>query len=81
MRLSIFPTIISMIAALAFMFAFMTSGVTFLPTFFNLVGIAALVWLSIFVFGGIIRHGRAHLRARQLPDVQNKVISRTERRA
>jgi|GEM_PF-3021187 len=81
MRLSVLPSIILLIAALAFMFAFMASGVIFLPTFFNLIGVAALVWLAIVSFSALVRLGRAHSRARQLPPVQNKAIRHTERRA
>lgn len=81
MRLSVLPSIIMMVAALAFMFAFMASGVAFLPTFFNLIGGAACVWLLVTAGTALARTHSERRSSHTARTAPSKAVSRTERRA
>ncbi|WP_312821354.1 hypothetical protein [Brevundimonas sp.] len=69
-----------LVAALAFMFAYMAGGVSFLPTLFNLIGLSACVWLLAAAISSLVKFVGAHIASESKPDCATKAISRTERR-
>ena len=69
-----------LVAALAFLFAFMASGVVILPTLFNIIGFTACVWLAATALNAAHRQWR-HRAPDQQQACANKVIPSRERRA
>lgn len=79
MRLSVMPSIAVLVAAIAFLFAYMCTGVAVLPVVFNMIGVAACALLVVSTTGIAARALRSAPRQRETT-CATKVIPHTERR-
>lgn len=81
MRLSTLPSIMLLIAALAFMFAYIASGALLLPVVFKTIGFGALIYLVVMVGAHSVEAWRKPSRTPGKDSSANKTLRHTERSA